>query len=414
MICKMEIIEKPAEYYTFETGEYFSFKKRYTVDTQGNIRGRCNKILKPRDISFDIRLTDDDDKQRFVILARLVLSTFRGNPGPMMQADHIDEERWMDNSLKNLQWLTPGENTKKQRPDIRDPISGIPILQIDVVGNETPFVSANSAEMITGVPRGHISRSCRVGGKAGGYDWTYDLSKINQDILPGEIWKPVVRRDGTDYNPSSNIEVSDRNRIRFMTPIMRIYDIPSLYTERDIEKKRRYKMGIQNERRCIAEIVCTTFNGPKPNDCKLVRHLDDVYMNCTPPNLVWGTYPDNYNDALRNGKTSGIKVSVDDIIFDTAADAAAYLGLSFSLLCSVIRKEKRTTFFTTLDFMKKIYVVNNKKFRRYVDASIEYCGHHTKSMKLVDDGKITTQYVSNNEYNQLKTNLKGDTHSTSL
>jgi hypothetical protein len=137
-------------------------------------------------------------------------------------------------------------------------------------------------------------------------------------------------------------------------------------------------------------------------------------MNCTPPNLVWGTYPDNYNDALRNGKTSGIKVSVDDIIFDTAADAAAYLGLSFSLLCSVIRKEKRTTFFTTLDFMKKIYVVNNKKFRRYVDASIEYCGHHTKSMKLVDDGKITTQYVSNNEYNQLKTNLKGDTHSTSL
>lgn len=50
MICKMEIIEKPAEYYTFETGEYFSFKKRYTVDTHGNIRGRCNKILKPRDI----------------------------------------------------------------------------------------------------------------------------------------------------------------------------------------------------------------------------------------------------------------------------------------------------------------------------------------------------------------------------
>ena len=29
----MEIIEKPAEYYTYETGEYFSFQKRYTVDT---------------------------------------------------------------------------------------------------------------------------------------------------------------------------------------------------------------------------------------------------------------------------------------------------------------------------------------------------------------------------------------------
>jgi len=402
MICKMEIIEKPAEYYTYETGEYFSFKKRYTVDINGNIRGRCDKLLKPRDVSFGLRLTDDDDKQRSVILARLVLSTFRGDPGPMMQADHIDEERWMDNSLENLQWLTPSENIKKQRPDIRDPTSGIPILQIDVDNNETPFVSANSAEMITGVPRGHISRSCRVGGKAGGYNWTYDLTKINQNILQGEIWKPIARRDGTDYNPSSNIEVSDHNRIRFMTPIMRIYDIPSLYTERDIEKKRRYRIGIQNEKRCIAELVCTTFNGPKPDDCQLVRHLDDVYMNCTPQNLKWGTYPDNYKDALRNGKTSGIKVSVDDIIFDTAVDAAAYLGLSFSLLCGVIRKEKRTTFFTTLDFMKKVYVVNNKKFRRYVDASIEYCGRHTKSMKLVDEGKITTQYVSNNEYNQLK------------
>ena len=362
--------------------------------------------MKSRDTTFGIRLTDDDDEQRYVILARLVLSTFRGNPGPMMQADHKDEKKWMDNSLENLQWLTPSENTKKQRPDIRDPISGIPILQIDVNGNEIPFVSANSAEMITGVPRGHISRSCRVGGKAGGYDWTYDLSKINQDILPGEIWKPIVRRDGTDYNPSSNIEVSNHNRIRFMSPIMRIYGISSLYTDRDIEKKRRYKIGIQNERRCIAELVCTTFNGPKPDDCQLVRHLDDVYMNCTPQNLKWGTYPDNYKDALKNGKTSGIKVSVDDIIFDTATDAAAYLGLSFSFLCDVIRNEKRTTFFTTLDFMKKIYVVNNKKFRRYVDASIEYCGHHTKSMKLVDEGKITTQYVSNNEYNQLKpTNL---------
>jgi hypothetical protein len=58
----MEIIEKPAEYYTFETGEYFSFQKRYTIDTHGNIRGRCNKILKPRDIIFDIQLTDDDGK----------------------------------------------------------------------------------------------------------------------------------------------------------------------------------------------------------------------------------------------------------------------------------------------------------------------------------------------------------------
>ena len=70
----MEIIEKPVEYYTYETGKYFSFKKRYTVDINGNIRGRCDKILKTRDTTFGIRLTDDNDEQIHVILARLVLS----------------------------------------------------------------------------------------------------------------------------------------------------------------------------------------------------------------------------------------------------------------------------------------------------------------------------------------------------
>jgi hypothetical protein len=392
--------EKPAVYYTYEKGEFYSFEKRYTIDTLGNIRGRSNNILKPRDIIFDIQLTDDDDIKRQVRVSRLVLSTFRGNPGPMMQADHIDENKWYDNSLANLQWLTSSENTKKQRPDIRDPISGIPILRVDADGVRTPFVSANSAETLTSVHRGHISRSCRAGGKAGGYDWIYDVSKINQSIIPGEIWKPILRKDGTEYTPSSNIEVSDHNRIRFMTPIMRIYDIPSLSTERDIEKKKRYKLGIQNEKRCVAELVCTTFNGPKPSDCTLVRHINDVYLDCTPQNLRWGTHQDNYADALKNGKTSGIKVVVDDVEFDTAKDAASYLGISFGLLCGIIRREKRTIF-TTTDFMKKIYIINDKIFGNYNDASKNYGVCVSTFMKLVKQGDIETREVTMREYKKM-------------
>jgi len=48
----MEIVCVPAVYYTFEKGELYSFKKRYTVDNLGNIRGRSEKVLKPRDIKF--------------------------------------------------------------------------------------------------------------------------------------------------------------------------------------------------------------------------------------------------------------------------------------------------------------------------------------------------------------------------
>lgn len=396
----MEIVCVPAVYYTFEKGELYSFKKRYTIDNLGNIRGRSEKVLKPRDINFDIKLIDDDGEKRAVIVSRLVLSSFHGDPGPLMHADHIDEEKWYDNSITNLQWLTPQENTKKQRPDIRDPISGIPIMRVDEYGTMIPFVSANSAEMLLGVSRGHIVRSCKTGGKAGGFNWIYDMSRIEQQTLEGEIWKSAIKRDGTEYLPPSNIEVSNLNRIRFIKPIMRIYDIPSLYTPRDIEKKRRYKLGIKNERRCIAELICSTFNGPMPIDCKLVRHIDDNYMNCTPDNLKWGTYQDNYQDALKNGKTSGKNIIIDDKQFTSAKDAAEYLDVSFSLLCGIIRKENKTKF-SQKDFMKKIYTTNNKSFRSYANASLEFCGKHTKSMKLVEEGKIEVDYITIKEYNQL-------------
>jgi hypothetical protein len=66
----------------------------------------------------------------------------------------------------------------------------------------------------------------------------------------------------------------------------------------------------------------------------------------------------------------------------------------------MIREENRTTFFVS-DFAKKVYVVNNKKFKNYPKASIEYCGKHTKSMKLIEDGKITIEYIPINEYNKL-------------
>jgi hypothetical protein len=49
--------------------------------------------------------------------------------------------------------------------------------------------------------------------------------------------------------------------------------------------------------------VCTLFNGPKPTDGKFVcRHLDDDKSNNVWTNLAWGTYQDNADDAVRNGK----------------------------------------------------------------------------------------------------------------
>lgn len=43
---------------------------------------------------------------------------------------------------------------------------------------------------------------------------------------------------------------------------------------------------------------------PENNGMPCVRHLDDVKLNNSLDNLVWGSYLDNYNDALLNGKIS--------------------------------------------------------------------------------------------------------------
>jgi len=389
----------PAVYYKYN-GDFLSFKKRYEVDKLGNVYGRNGKLLKTTR-GVTICLKDDNDTNFSCTIARLVLSSFIGNPGANMQADHKEEEKWLDHSLDNLQWLTPHQNVKKQRPDIRDPISGIPIIRIDNDGNTECFVSANSAEQITGVPRGHISRSCREGGNAGGFKWIYDISKLNQTILDDEEWKPVVNQDGTSYGICPNIEVSNKNRIRFTKPVLRIYDIADLLTERDIERKNRPNITIQNKRRWVAELICTTFNGPKSPDDEVVRHLDDEYMNCTPENLKWGTYKENTQDLINNGKSTSKKVFIDDIEFQSATAAAEYVGVSFALLCSMIRDEGRTTF-KLEEFKKKpVYIINDKRIRSLKNAAEELSVCVTTVQKMIKAGDVQVEYISIKEYNAL-------------
>lgn len=40
---------------------------------------------------------------------------------------------------------------------------------------------------------------------------------------------------------------------------------------------------------------------PNPRNLPLVRHLDGVKTNAAAVNLMWGTYPDNYQDSLSHG-----------------------------------------------------------------------------------------------------------------
>lgn len=51
----------------------------------------------------------------------------------------------------------------------------------------------------------------------------------------------------------------------------------------------------------IANLVLESFVGPRPKG-QLVRHLNDVKTDNRLVNLAWGTYEENYADAIRNGR----------------------------------------------------------------------------------------------------------------
>lgn len=89
----------------------------YEVSNLGNVRNaKTKKVLKPIKhvtntgyMHLDVVLSDTNHKKHTIIIARLVISTFKANPDNKPQVNHINEDP-TDNRLNNLQWVTPKEN----------------------------------------------------------------------------------------------------------------------------------------------------------------------------------------------------------------------------------------------------------------------------------------------------------------
>lgn len=89
----------------------------YEVSNLGNIRNaKTKRVLKTRITITNtgyrqviIDLYDTNHKKCTIIVARLVISTFKANPDNKPQVNHINEDS-TDNRLNNLEWSTPLEN----------------------------------------------------------------------------------------------------------------------------------------------------------------------------------------------------------------------------------------------------------------------------------------------------------------
>lgn len=177
----------------------------YEVSDHGNIRSlfRYKKTLKwniGKNGYATVQLFKNKTGKRLLV-HRIVASAFIRLPYEKEQVNHIDENK-LNNTLINLEWVTPLENmnygTRLQRQKAHTDYSTLkrkiiaikngksvskPVIQISKTGEIIKvFNSAKEAHIETGLNHSHIIECCK--GKryktVGGYVWKYER---NDDLL---------------------------------------------------------------------------------------------------------------------------------------------------------------------------------------------------------------------------------------
>jgi hypothetical protein len=96
-------------------GEIWSFERRYVAVSDGRVLTIEGTNLRSREWQNTLSLIDDTDIIRNVRINRFILYSFiEEKPPEKYHADHLDEEKPNDNSLSNLQWLSPRDNNLKK------------------------------------------------------------------------------------------------------------------------------------------------------------------------------------------------------------------------------------------------------------------------------------------------------------
>lgn len=133
----------------------------YSISTEGRVmKNSTRKIMKPSEMRngyMVINLFTRDGRRKKELIHRLVAITFIPNPKRLPQVNHIDRVR-NHNSVSNLEWVTPQENSDKSLAPKPIRVRG---LKTDYVAD---FKSIREASKSLSLTESNIS-ACLNGGK---------------------------------------------------------------------------------------------------------------------------------------------------------------------------------------------------------------------------------------------------------
>lgn len=83
---------------------------------------------------------------------------------------------------------------------------------------------------------------------------------------------------------------------------------------------------------------------PNPDNLPLVRHLNDIKTDNRLDNLAWGTWSDNMDDRIKNGRHKNNQLPIvlidcqtgEGIYFDDCHEASRYLGSKYGIVCTAL------------------------------------------------------------------------------
>eukprot|EP01083_Nonionella_stella_P275233 934668_1 len=276
----------------------------YQVSSLGNIYNK--KFSRFRDVNYKmfekhcsrarvILPTDQGEAKNFLI-ARLVLLSFKPHSNSAnLHANHIDGN-YHNDTLDNLNWMTPSENMKHAHTLKRKQAS-IPVELIQPNGDVLKFASVKKCQIAMSLSYYKVSCLCAKQEFLDGYEFKYsnpDKYYKFVESLNGEEWKHCAIGATQQTYFISNY---GRAKVKY-----RKNCIEKLKKTRTARKYRRITIGQTTI--SIHRLVATHFV-PNPNGYQIVDHIDSNSLNNNASNLRWvESHAQNMNNENTKYKLS--------------------------------------------------------------------------------------------------------------